>query len=328
MPSRIEISPKTIFLIVLFVVGGWFLIQIKDVLFLLFISFIMMSALRPIVDRLEKVGIPRGLGILTVYIILIAIIVLYGSFVFPPLISESARLINNLPQYIGQLAPYIQINPETLLAQVAPLTQNVARFTVGVLSNIISILTVLVFAFYFLLERNNLTKWLEVLLGSQWGEKGIVIVKKCEERMGAWVRGQLLLMIIIGQATYIGLALLGINYALPLALIAGLLEAFPIIGPNIAAIPAILIALTQSPGQAIAVVAFYIVIQQLENNFIVPTVMRKTVGLAPLASLLALMIGGRLGGIVGVILAVPILLVIQTVVSELMVREKIEQKIS
>lgn len=317
MPTKIEISPKTILLIAVLIASVWFVVQVRDILFLLFIAFIIMSSLRPIVDRLEKYKIPRPIAIIGIYIVLISLVGVYTSFVLPPLITESIRLAQLLPEFITRYAPYVSINQDTIFAQIAPIGQNLARFTVGIFSNIIAVFTVLVFAFYFLLERNNLTKFLEVIIGKEWGNRSINIVNKSEERMGAWVRGQLLLVFIIGQASYIGLTLLGINYALPLALIAGVLELFPIIGPNIAAIPAILVALTISPGLAIAVAALYLIIQQVENNVIVPAVMKKTVGIPPLASLLALMIGGSLGGVLGIILSVPILLVIQTIITEL-----------
>lgn len=317
MPQKIEISPKTILFIALLIVGGWFFLVIKDILFLLFISFIIMSSLRPVVDRLEGWGVPRALGIITSYVVLIIFIVIYGSLVFPPLVAESIKFLNHFPEFVTRLSPYITINPETLLSQIAPISQNVAKVTVGVFSNIISILTILVFSFYFLLERKNLTSFLDLFIGKEWGKKALNIVNKSEERMGAWVRGQLLLVFIIGQASYIGLILLGVNYALPLALIAGVMELFPIIGPNIAAIPAILVAFSVSPGLALAVAALYLLIQQLENNLIVPTVMRRTVGLPPVVSLIALMIGGKLGGVIGIILSVPILLVMQTIFQEL-----------
>ena len=103
-----------------------------------------------------------------------------------------------------------------------------------------------------------------------------------------------------------------------------ILEIIPIIGPIISAVPSVLVALTVSPGLALAVIALYIIVQQLENNLIVPAVMRQAVGLPPLASLLALMIGGRLAGTIGIVLAVPMLLVIQTLIQEFLLKgEKI-----
>jgi predicted PurR-regulated permease PerM len=124
-------------------------------------------------------------------------------------------------------------------------------------------------------------------------------------------------MFIIGLTTYIGLTILGIEYALPLAVIAGLLELVPTIGPIISSVPAILIALVQSPVLAIAVAALYLLIQQAENNIIVPKVMERAVGVLPLVTILALLIGGTLFGVVGAVIAVPTVAMIQVVVEEL-----------
>lgn len=321
MPSKIEVTSKSILHFFLILGGLWLLFHIRDILFLLFVSFILMSGLRPSIERLTSMKFPRPVAILIMFLLLIAVIAIFVSIIAPPLVTQTTRLITNLPNYLSQLAPFINLNFDSLLPQVGSLGQNVARLTVSIFSNIFTLITIGVFAFYFLLERNNLRSFLEAFLGTEVGDKAIDVIKKVEVRLGAWVRGQLLLGFIIGLSTYIGLTILGVSYALPLSLIAGVLELVPIIGPIISAVPSILVALTISPGLALAVVAFYIIIQQLENNLIVPTVMVKTVGLPPLASLLALMIGGRLGGTLGIILAIPILLVIQTVVQELLTNQ-------
>ncbi|MEK7165482.1 MAG: AI-2E family transporter [Patescibacteria group bacterium] len=316
MPSRFEIKPQIVVFLIGLALTGWLVYQIRDILVLLFVSFIIMAALRPGVDFLSKNGIPRFLAILLMYVVLISVAAFFGTLIFPPLVSQTVRLVANLPAFFSNLPPFFQFDFNTLVQQITPLSQNVARFTVDVFSNILTVFTIAVFTFYFLLERNNLRKFLDIFVGDDLGDRLVIVVKDIEERLGAWVRGQLLLALIIGLASYLGLFILGISYVLPLALIAGILEMVPIIGPIISAIPAIIVALTVSPGLALAVAALYIIIQQLENNLIVPTVMHKVLGMPPLAILLALMVGGRLGGVVGIILAVPVLLVIQTVVGE------------
>ncbi len=316
--TRIEVTPRTIIVILLIVLGGWLLFEIRDIVKLLFIAFILMSALRPTVDQLTKWKMPRLLAIGITYIILISLFSVFITIIFPPLISESIRLLTSLPYYISRLAPFVNFNADTLFQQIAPITQNVARLTIGVFSNLFALITIAVFAFYFLLERDHLRGLLDVFVGGQIAERVINIVRQVENRSGAWVRGQLLLGTIIATLSLIGLSFLQISFVLPLALIAGILEMVPIIGPIISAVPAVLVALTVSPGLALAVVALYIIIQQLENNLIVPLVMRKAVGFPPLVSLLVLLIGGKLGGTMGVILAVPLFLVIQTVVKEVL----------
>ena len=317
MPSKLEISPKTLLWLALILGLGWLVIRIRDILTLLFVAFIFMSALRPSVEKLEGLKLPRFVAILGVYLVVISILVMFGTLIFPPLVAQSVKLMANLPYYLRQTAPFINIDIDTIISEFAPLSQNLARVTFSVVSDIVTIFTLAVFVFYFLLEIKKLEQYLEIFVGKESARKIGGIIGLIEIRLGACVRGELTLGLIIGITSYLGLTLLGVSYALPLALVAGVLEMVPIIGPIISAIPAVLVALTISPGLALTVAALYFIIQQLENNLIVPSVMQKAVGIPPLVTLLALMVGGRLGGTVGIILAVPILLAVETVLREL-----------
>ena len=131
--------------------------------------------------------------------------------------------------------------------------------------------------------------------------------------MGSWVRGELTLMLAVGIFTYIGLSILGVEIALPLAILAGILEIVPNIGPIISAVPAVLVALTIHPLTALATASLYFLVQLAENNFLVPKIMQKAVGVNPLISILGLMIGFRLAGPAGAILALPSIIVIHTI---------------
>jgi len=148
------------------------------------------------------------------------------------------------------------------------------------------------------------------------------VLLQIEKRLGAWVLGQVCLMIFIGLLVYGGLFFLRVEYALPLAIFAGLLEIVPTIGPTVSAIPAVLVAFGSSPGLALSVAALYIIVQQIENNLLVPLVMKQSVGLSPVLTILALMIGGRFGGIAGAVLAVPVLISIQEIVNSFPVSPK------
>lgn len=318
MVNKVEVSHKTIFFTVLFIITLWVLVQIKDILLLLFISFILMSALSTVVDNIEKMRVPRALAILLIYIIVLSVLGIVGSVIFPPLVTQSVKLISKLPDFINSVLPDSRIDIETIIQQVIPVGEGVVRFSVGIFSNFITIITLLVFTFYFLLERKKLEDDLINFIGIDAGKKIFSVITEVEIKLGAWTRGELALMTIIGITTYIGLIILKIDYALPLAIFAGILEIVPIIGPIISAVPAVLVAFSVSPGLALVVVVLYTLIQQLENHLIVPTVMRKAVGLRPLVTILALMIGGRLAGVGGALLAIPILLTLQVVVGNLL----------
>lgn len=318
MPTKIEISHKTIIFTVFFLLFLWIVFQVKDILFLLFVAFIIMSAIKPWVDNLENRRVPRFVSAFTIYFVFIAIIAFVISSIVPPLVTETIHLSDNLPGYISTYVPFAQIDRQALTQQITPLGQNLLKVTFGLFSNIIGILTIFVISFYLILERGNLDTQLKSFMGGEGAEKFLGVIKKIEERLGSWVRGQVTLGIVIGVATFIGLSLLGLPYVLPLSIIAGLLEIVPTIGPIISAVPAILVALTISPLFALATAALYFIIQQAENNLIVPFVMRRAVGLPPLVTLLSILAGAQLAGIGGAILAIPIVVTIETVISEYM----------
>lgn len=320
MTSKIEISHRTIIFTVLLLIGLWLLIQIRDILFLLFISFILMTALRPMVEALVRVRLPRVVAILLIYIVVFGLFGLSIAGAIPSLISQSSKFLQQLPIFIARIMPYWDVDIPSLTQQIAPIGNNVLKVTIGVFTNVISTFTVLVFTFYFLLERRHTDQFLTNIMGKDAADQAITVMRTIEQRLGAWVRGQLFLMVFVGVISYIGLTVLHVDFALPLAIIAGVLELVPMIGPTISAIPAILVAFTVSPFLALSVVALYFVIQQIENSILVPIVMRRSVGLSPLVTIIALMIGGRLAGVVGAVLAVPIVLVLQIILGALLLK--------
>jgi len=188
------------------------------------------------------------------------------------------------------------------------------RIVSEIFSNILNVFSVLVMAFYMLLERDKLHKHLAFLFGHRDIEKMVEqFMNDLEYRLGGWVRAEILLMFIVGVMTYVGLLLLRVPYALPFAIIAGLLEIIPNIGPTISAIPPFLLVLTYSPLAAIGVVALYIVVQLVENNVLVPQVMSRAVGVNPLVTIIVLLVGFNLAGVLGAVLSVPMVLLGRTV---------------
>ena len=309
--TKIEISHRTIIFTIAFLVGLWVVVQIRDILFLVFISFILMSALRPLVDLSGRLHLPRLLAILLIYAVVFGLFGMGLAGSIPKLVDQSTRLITELPDFVARVMPYWDVDVRSLTQQIAPLGQNVLRITVGIFSNLITTMTVLVFTFYFLLERRNAQAFLTSIMGVGAAVQVLNMLRSIERRLGAWVHGELLLMFFVGLLVYIGLTFLRIDFALPLAIIAGLLEIVPIVGPVISAVPAVLVALASSPLLALSVVALYFIVQQIENNLMVPMIMKRSVGLSPIITILALMVGGRLAGLVGAVLAVPIVLVLQ-----------------
>ncbi|MCL5090768.1 MAG: AI-2E family transporter, partial [Patescibacteria group bacterium] len=151
------------------------------------------------------------------------------------------------------------------------------------------------------------------------------VIDKIEVRLGSWVRSELLLMTFVGLLSYLGFRLIGLSFALPLAILAFLLEIVPNIGPTIAAFPAILVGLTSSTWQALAVAVWAFVVQQIENSILVPRIMKKVAGVNPLVTIISLAIGFKLAGVGGAILAVPTYIVLETVALEISKTKKFRQ---
>lgn len=315
MPQKIDISHKTVIFTALFILAIWIIFLIRDLLIILFVAIILMSALSPLVKFLTKYKIPKSLSIAITYLIIIAIVSSLLALIVPPLLEETRRLFLTLPPYLDRLLERATIDESVLQSQLSDISKNAFAITLSIFDNILTIIFVLVLTFYLILERENLeSRSASLFVGREERIKRLTI--RIEEKLGSWLRGQLFLSLVIGLLTYIGLLILGIPYALPLSVIAGILEVIPVIGPIISAIPSILIALTISPISAVAVAAMYFVIQQLENHLIVPQVMKRAVGLNPLIVILAIAIGSRLLGISGALLAVPMAVVVQIIAAE------------
>lgn len=318
MAKKIEISHRTIVFTVFFLLGLLFLYQIRQIILALFVSLILMSAFNPSVNRLERWRFPRWLGILIIYFGVLGLLILALASVIPALIDQTGSFAEKIPLLFRQFT-FLGLDPNILASQITRLgtiPANIFKLTVSLFSNIISIFALFVITFYLLLERRNLDRYLQVLFGEGGEKKAKEFVDKVENRLGSWVRGEVTLMVIIGIMTYLGLRFLGVEFALPLAILAGFLEIVPNIGPTISAVPAVLAGLAISPMMALAVAALYFLVQQAENTLIVPKVMQKTVGVNPLVTILSLAVGFKLAGPVGAILAVPVVLLIEVIISE------------
>lgn len=324
MPRTIEISHRTIVFTVLFVALIWLVLQISSIIMALFVAFLLMTALNPLVDRVSRLGAPRGLAILIVYFLVIGVFVAGLTSVVPPLIEQTTNFVNRAPMLFDQVSVWLGGLGVTVdrglaaqqVSQLGAIPANLVRFLISLFSNIIGVFTLLVITFYLLLERKNLDRYLLVLFGEGGEKQARGFADKLESRLGGWVRGELMLMTIIGVITYIGLVLLGLPYALPLAIMAGLLEIVPTIGPIISSVPAILLALTVSPVTALATAALYFIVQQAENALIVPKVMQRATGVNPLLTIVALTVGFKLAGVSGAVLAVPVIIVLHLVALE------------
>jgi predicted PurR-regulated permease PerM len=325
----------------------WLLGQISSVIVRLILAVILAAGMKPLVDRLtarelRRQGIwtpPRGLVVLVVYVSMIVLVSVAGGMILQVVIVEIQNLVNGVPVYapriVSRVDDLLELIPGgramvadfDIAGQLSGLVSRVFgvfsqalvvfQYVLGLFSGLLDVLMILLLALYLTTDGPSIGRYLRTFLPPDRHEQATRITSRIFQRLGGWVSGQILLCLIIGFISWIGLTLIGVPYAAVLALIAGIMEAVPNIGPIIAAVPAVLIAALYSPWQALLVAILYLAIQQLENYIIVPRVMSKAVELHPLAVLLALMVGGELMGVLGAVLAVPVTAAISVIVDEI-----------
>ena len=320
MVKKVEISQKTIVFTVLFLISLAFLYYLKDIILQLFVAVLIMSILNPLVNFFARFKVPRALAVFLTYLLIIGVLVFAIANVSRPLVEQSTSFVNSLPLYIQSLGLHTRLGEnavQDLLSQIGVLPAHFAQFALSIFSNIIEVLTVLVFAFYMLVSRARLNEQIGMLFGEEKSKKVSEIINKLEVKLGSWARGELFLMFVVGLSNYFGFKLLGVPYALPLSILAGILEAVPYIGPILAAVPAVIIGFGISPVIGFSTAALAFLVQQVENYVFVPAIMNKSVGLPSLVILLALSIGFKLLGIVGAIISIPTVLTFQVLAREI-----------
>lgn len=314
---KVDVSHKTIIFLTVFILLLWITYLILDVILLFFVAVIFMSALAPLVDRLVNFKVPKALAIALCHILVVGVLALLITLVVTPLSEQIPALAVTLPHTVEQLLPPGLIDKSLLQQEVTNFSKNALSFTLALFSNFIALISVAVLTFYLLLERDRIKSLISrFFVGHE--ERAKKLIERIEYKLGAWLRGQIILSVLIGTLVFLILTILNVPYAIPLAILAGLLEVVPVIGPIISAIPAVLIAYIISPILALMVAGSYFAIQQLENNLIVPQVMKKAVGLNPLIVILAIAVGSRLLGITGALLAVPITVVVQLIIEDIL----------
>lgn len=309
----IDISISSIFWILVTCGGIYLLFVLSDILVLVVTSLLLALSVTPLVDKLEKYKINRSLSSAIILLILFAVLILFGISVATPLIEQTSVFIEKFPAIVEAVSP-IKLDMNSFNAQIAELPGKVFNIAIGTFSGLFNAFTTIILSFYIIQEMKKLPEYINFW----FAEKSKIyqeLSEKLQQQISLWVRGQLLLMLVVGILSYVGYLIIGIPYALPLAFIAGILELIPNIGPTIAAIPAILVGFSVSSIHGVAALIVSIVVQQLENNFIVPKIMQRVAGLNPIITILVIMVGFRLGGPLLAILSIPILLSVRVVYS-------------
>ncbi|HEX8031548.1 MAG TPA: AI-2E family transporter [Vicinamibacterales bacterium] len=320
----------------------WALYLVRAPLLLLYVSALFATGLAPLVNiierqqirRVSKRRLPRPAAILLIYATVIGLIVALGAAVIPPMVAQSREFWKQLPSYMDQaqqrLASWGLISPDASfkdLLQHAPAGSGGAVTVVittlwGFVGGIFGLVSLLLLTFYFLVESQGVFSLFVRLFPKRDRARVSEVSGLIAVKISAWLGGQMLLGLIIGTMSAIGYFFMGIPYFFVLAVISGIGEMIPMVGPLLSAIPAIAVALTISPALALGVAAFCLTLQVIENNVLVPKVMGQTVGLSAVTVIVSLAIGSELLGFVGALLAVPTAAIIQVLFEELYLSEK------
>jgi predicted PurR-regulated permease PerM len=344
--ERSPADPRAVAAQIIAMVAGaiillWCLYLARKVLLLIYISMVLAIGFSPIVRLIERQRllpkgaqrVPRWLAILTLYILILGSLTAIGVMIIPQLVQQARQLWVEAPVMVERSQDWLVnagiIDHRLTLQeafQKAPGTGDavgtLAGAVFGFLGGLFGLITILILTFYFLIEAANLRSAFLRLFPRRQRPRIEKASRVATVKISAWLNGQLFLATVIGVTAAIGLWLLRVPYFYVLALIAGVGEMIPIVGPLIAAIPAVAIAATISWQKALFVAIFFIAQQQLENHVLVPKVMERQVGISAVTVILALLIGGSLLGVPGAILAVPTAAILQVVVREFMPTEE------
>ena len=300
----ITVNLKSIVTGVLVIFGLFVSYKLRTLLLSLFISIILSLAIYPAIKYLQKKGLPKLVSVALVYFSSVLLFIGLGAYAIRPMFFELRLFLTKLPEYLNfsdSLGVDIDSKSILELLNFGNLTQNAIDASKGVFL----ILTILVFTGYILLDYKGIKTFLTKFFPKNKRKLIFQTVNEVERVLGNWLRGQLILMLFIGTFSYVGLKILGVEYALSLALIAGLFEVLPIVGPILALIPAFIVSSTSSLFTGIAVLVLYILIQQVENNILVPKVMQKVIGFNPLVTMFLILAGVTLFGALGAIMSIP-----------------------
>lgn len=320
-PHPIDISYKTFIKFFLILIGFGLVYALSDIILAVLLSVVIASALEPAMEWFKNNRIPRVLGAIFVYLAIFFLFIGIVYMAFPPLFDEVQGFFKTYPlqeqkilRELNRLqAPFLSSliteNLDIILnggGGIGKLGGGVFQFTSNIFGGVFSAIIIVVLSFYLVTQERGIENFLRLVVPLEYEEYAIDLWSRSQKKMGQWLRAQFLLAALIGLMAYLGLTILAIKYALLLGLFAAMFEIIPIVGPILAAAPAVFVAFLQKPILGLITIAMYVMIQQMESHLIVPVVMRRAVGLNPLIVIISLLVGAQLGGIIGIFLAVPL----------------------
>ncbi|MDP2655894.1 MAG: AI-2E family transporter [bacterium] len=325
---RVSITSGTIFTALLIMVGVYLFWILRDLALLVLTAIIIASAIEPGVAFFIRYRIPRFISALLVYVLVFGAIFAILYFFFPPIIADAAGFLSAMPRYLDTInitAPLSNITNtvsvvssqsqaqsyiQTLLSLQSLFTSSsgsVLQLLITFFGGIFSLVLVIVLSFYFALQDTGVDDFIRLVMPVKYEEYYVDLWKRSQKKIGLWMQGQILLSVIVGILVYLGLLIIGVPYALLLAVFTAMVEIIPVFGSIIAGVVAVIVGYSDGGVAIAAIVAgLYIVVNQFESNLIYPLIVKKIVGIPPLLVIVALIAGYTLAGFLGAILSVPV----------------------
>jgi len=339
-PVVMEISGgsvmKATLVILVVLLGAYLLYAIGNILLLFFIAFFIAAALDPLIDTMQHYRVPRAVGILLVYVVLFLLVALLFVLLVPLIAQQLlglAGLINdfvismsksphwNLP-FGEQIRPYVEElyravdlkvvavqlkdSVQVISGQLLNLGGNLWSIIMQVSNGLLNFILLLILVFFMTVDEKSIENFTISVFPERYSFYVTRRLQMIKEKIGEWIRGQLMVSIVAALITFVGLAVAGVEYSLLISLITGICMIVPVFGRVIAAVIVLPIVLSQSPALALYLIIYYFAVSQVENNILVPLLMNKAVGLSPIVIIFALMVGFQFMGVLGLILAIPL----------------------
>lgn len=344
--TTISITTGTIVRAVIILLAFWLVYYLKDLVLIILTSVVIASAIEPMTAWFMKWGLPRVPAVIVIYLTAIVVLVALLGWFFPLVFDDFFKLVDTIPQYIRAVSfdDYMSPGPAVILDNfknslagslaldnVFPLLSSVGRNTASSVvdtakyffGGLVSFFLMIIISFYLAVQTKGIETFLRIITHVKYEKYIIDLWIRSQRKIGYWMQGQILLGLLIGVFVYLGLSVLGIHYALALAIFASVFEIIPVFGPILAACPGIVVAFTQSATLGLMTFGFYVIIQQFENHLIYPLVVRKIIGVPPLLVVIAIIMGLQIAGFWGAVLAVPSSAVLMELVDDIEQRKKL-----
>ena len=315
----------------------------REALMLVYVSALIAMGFSPLVTLIEQPHerkgtrrVPRWLAILVIYAVIVAVVVLIGLMVVPPLVAQGESLWAKMPEEFNKLQTFLiryklMTHRVTLEEAVQNAPTGAGGNAVGtvlvaissLIGGMFGLVTILILTFYLLIEANSMFEYLVRFVPAERRGDVAVAARQVVSKVSAWLRAQFVLAGVMGTFAAVGLGLMGVPYFYVIALVAAVGETIPIVGPVIGGLASVAVAISVSPKLALMVGVYFLVLHQLEANILVPKIMEKSVGVSPVAVLVALLVGGALWGLVGAILAIPTAAILSVILEEIIANREV-----